>query len=115
MASELSTFIERELKNKGFSNYDDDPEADNPHQSLMGALRVEARVKEAEAQKKLFTIKRAVCVGGGIALVVVMALLLVSGSRRASGTGAAHAAPARRAPHAAGSQGPMTTRRGTAR
>lgn len=42
MASELSTFIERELKNKGYNAYDDDdPEADNPHQSLMGALRVE--------------------------------------------------------------------------
>jgi len=43
MASELSTFIERELKTKGFAYDEDDPEADNPHQSLMGALRVEVR------------------------------------------------------------------------
>lgn len=45
MASELSTFIEKELRTKGIADYDDedDVEADNPHQSLMGALRVVSR------------------------------------------------------------------------
>lgn len=43
---------------------------------------LQARVKEQEAQKKLFTIKRAVCIGGGIVLVLVVMALLVSGSKR---------------------------------
>lgn len=37
-ASELSQFIEQELKNKGYAYEDDE---DNPHATLMGALRVE--------------------------------------------------------------------------
>lgn len=41
MASELSRFIEDELRSKGYKYEDDDPEADNPTASLMGALRVE--------------------------------------------------------------------------
>lgn len=44
MASELSKFIEDELRNKGYAYDDDDAEAnDNPHTSLIGALRVEVR------------------------------------------------------------------------
>lgn len=41
MASELSQFIEKELRNKGYAYEDDNAEADNPHQTLIGALRVE--------------------------------------------------------------------------
>jgi hypothetical protein len=48
MASELSTFIEKELKSKGYNYDEEDPDnphqslmGHNPHQSLMGALRVE--------------------------------------------------------------------------
>ncbi len=51
MASELSSFIENELRNKGFA-YDaeeDSEAADNPHTSLIGALRVEVRSCEAAA------------------------------------------------------------------
>jgi hypothetical protein len=40
MASELSSFIEKELKSKGY-DYRDEDDVENPHQSLMGALRVE--------------------------------------------------------------------------
>jgi hypothetical protein len=40
MASELSQFIESELRQKGYA-YEDDEE--NPHASLIGALRVEVR------------------------------------------------------------------------
>jgi hypothetical protein len=39
-------------------------------------------VKEQEAQKKIFNIKRVVCIGGGIVLVAVVMGLLVSGSGR---------------------------------
>ncbi len=42
MASELSSFIEQQLRQQGVDVEADDVEADNPHQSLMGALRVEA-------------------------------------------------------------------------
>lgn len=45
MASELSSFIETELKNKGYAYEEEDVEADNPHQSLMGALRVEVSAR----------------------------------------------------------------------
>lgn len=42
MASELSRFIEDELRNKGYAYDEDEAEAnDNPHTSLIGALRVE--------------------------------------------------------------------------
>lgn len=44
MASELSRFIEDELRNKGYAYDEDEAEAnDNPHTSLIGALRVEVR------------------------------------------------------------------------
>ena len=42
MASELSTFIEKELKNKGYQYDEEDPAAENA--SLMGVLRVEVRL-----------------------------------------------------------------------
>jgi hypothetical protein len=38
MASELSQFIESELRQKGYAYEDDE---DNPHANLIGALRVE--------------------------------------------------------------------------
>lgn len=41
MASELSTFIESELRNKGYAYDEEEGGADAPHQSLIGALRVE--------------------------------------------------------------------------
>eukprot|EP00879_Flechtneria_rotunda_P013050 GHRR01013630.1.p1 GENE.GHRR01013630.1~~GHRR01013630.1.p1 ORF type:complete len:343 (+),score=154.91 GHRR01013630.1:365-1393(+) len=115
MASELSRFIEDELRNKGYAYDEDEAEADNPHQTLIGALRVEvcaaamqpcaclwelsrrssvlsvlvnphtcvvqARVKEQETQKKLFNIKRIVCIGGGVALVLVAWALLIANSK----------------------------------
>jgi hypothetical protein len=39
-------------------------------------------VKEQETQKKLFNIKRVVCIGGGVALVLVAWALLVASSGR---------------------------------
>ncbi len=39
--SDLSKFIEEELKGKGMQFEEEDEEEDNPHQSLMGILRVE--------------------------------------------------------------------------
>lgn len=47
MASELSQFIESELRQKGYA-YEDDA-ADEPHQSLIGALRVEVRACAGQA------------------------------------------------------------------
>lgn len=44
---------------------------------------LQARVKEQETQKKLFNIKRVVCIGGGVALVLVAWALLVASSGRA--------------------------------
>lgn len=38
-------------------------------------------MKEQETQKKLFTIKRFVCIGGGVALVLVAWALLIASSR----------------------------------
>eukprot|EP00798_Chlamydomonas_sp_ICE-L_P012548 gene12548-15768_t len=88
MASELSHLIESELKQKGFREGDqneieeevNDEEA--PHQALMGALRVEARVKEQQAQKKLLNLRRIICIGGGIALVLIVWLVLIAASSR---------------------------------
>ena len=46
----------------------------------------QARVKEQQAAKKLLTLKRIVCIGGGIVLVFVMWILLVlNGSGGSSG------------------------------
>lgn len=45
-------------------------------------LPLQARVKEQETQKKLFNIKRVVCIGGGVALVLVAWALLVASSSR---------------------------------
>jgi hypothetical protein len=41
-------------------------------------------VKEQQTQKKLFNLKRAVCIGGGILLVIVAWTLLVSSSKNAT-------------------------------
>lgn len=127
MASELSQFIESELRQKGYAYEDDE---DNPHANLIGALRVEvwsdkqqqqaepdwpggpvvsrlhhpavcaapkglisffyliqARVKEQETQKKLFNIKRVVCIGGGVALVLVAWALLIASSKNRADPG----------------------------
>ncbi|KXZ46978.1 hypothetical protein GPECTOR_39g472 [Gonium pectorale] len=89
MASELSRLIEDELKNKGFYEGKGQPEPEHddeeaPHQALMGALRVEARVKEHQHQKKLLTLKRSICVGGGLILVVVLWVLIAVKSKSAS-------------------------------
>lgn len=66
MASELSRFIEDELRNKGYAYDDDDPEADNPHASLMGALRVEVRGQQCAPGSVLpggLTVAWACCAG----------------------------------------------------
>ena len=67
-----------------------DPEAAAAaHSTLMGALRVEARVKEQQAQRSLHSAKRSVCIGGGIAIVLSIFLLLVLMSSRGREGGAA--------------------------
>lgn len=38
-------------------------------------------MKEQETQKKLFNIKRVVCIGGGVALVLVAWALLIASSK----------------------------------
>lgn len=44
-------------------------------------------MKEQESQKKLFNLKRAICIGGGLLLVLaVWALLIASSQRGTSGT-----------------------------
>jgi hypothetical protein len=48
---------------------------------------LQARVKEQETQKKLFNIKRIVCIGGGVALVLVAWALLIASSRNRSDPG----------------------------
>ena len=168
MASELSNFIEKELRTQGYAYDEEEPETSNEHQSLMGALRVEvrgclprrarpparlrarspaappghgrpgrrhtaqaprpseaaaptadtghvvdqlrsctpwagrlaagawrngsvpapavqARVKEQESQKKLFDLKRGICIGGGILLILAVWALLITSSSKAKG------------------------------
>lgn len=71
-----------------------DPEAAAAaHSTLMGALRVEARVKEQQAQRSLQSAKRSICIGGGIAIVLSIFLLLVLMSSRGR-EGGAHAGTA---------------------
>ncbi len=96
MASELSRLIETELATRGF--YSDDqqrqqeeedeeaPHALDEHSTLMGALRVEARVKEQNAQRHVLGVKRAICIGGGLAIVCAVWIVLVVKS--SSGAGA---------------------------
>lgn len=48
MASELSQFIESELRQKGYAYEDDE---DNPHANLIGALRVEVWSDKHEQQQ----------------------------------------------------------------
>lgn len=50
-------------------------------------LHLQARVKDQETQKKLFNIKRFVCIGGGVALVLVAWALLIASSRNRSDPG----------------------------
>jgi hypothetical protein len=52
MASELSAFIEKELKNKGYAYDEEDPDDANPHRSLMGALRVEVRAEHGRRRRR---------------------------------------------------------------
>lgn len=47
----------------------------------LRCVPLQARVKETQTQKKIFNIKRFVCIGGGIALIVVLCALLVVKSR----------------------------------
>lgn len=61
---------------------------------LMLLLVLQARVKEQETQKKLFTIKRFVCIGGGVALVLVAWALLIASSRNRTDPGKGTAAVA---------------------
>ncbi|EFJ51378.1 hypothetical protein VOLCADRAFT_116383 [Volvox carteri f. nagariensis] len=76
MASELHTLIEEELKNKHYKGSDEE-------KALMGALRVEARVKEHQHQKKILTLKRSICVGGGLLVVIVLWVVLALKSKSA--------------------------------
>ncbi len=48
-------------------------------------MHLQARVKEQESQKKVFNLKRAVCIGGGIVLVLAVWALLIVSSQRGSG------------------------------
>lgn len=103
MASELSALIEQQMRAKGYDPDDDerggDIEADekaplrgpdaapSAHRTLMGALRVEARVKEQSAQRNFVNCQRNLCIGGGIALagVVFLVLVILSGKQKSSG------------------------------
>lgn len=73
MASELSQFIESELRNKGYA-YEDE-EADNPHQTLIGALRVEVRPSCCSTLQKLQSIP-CTASGGAIRASVTPLVLL---------------------------------------
>lgn len=99
MASELSRLIEDQLRSKGLA-VDDEIEAAeesetapltgtsglvtnaSAHTTLMGALRVEARVKEQQQQKHVLTCQRMVCVGGGIFVTLLIFIMLVTLSRK---------------------------------
>jgi hypothetical protein len=102
MASELSALIEQQMRAKGYDPDDDErggdlEEADERaplrgsdaahHRTLMGALRVEARVKEQSAQRNFVHCQRNICIGGGIALAVLVFIVLVflSGKQKSSG------------------------------
>lgn len=104
--SELSKFIEDELRSRGHAvdneiqpegashAYEDEERVPlvmdsssgampglllgpSDHSTLMGALRVEARVKEQIQQKSLHRSARIVCIGGGCAIIFSLFLLLV--------------------------------------
>ncbi len=120
MASELSKLIEEQLRNNGLAVEDgwqhDEIEADQSettplvphhlsapppaemaaHSTLMGALRVEARVKEQSASKHFSRCQKNLCVGGGLALVLAIFVLLIvlsSRSREGASHACMHAAP----------------------
>jgi hypothetical protein len=65
---------------------------------------LQARVKEQETQKKLFTIKRFVCIGGGVALVLVAWALLIATSRNRADPGELVQQPATQPTTTAGQQ-----------
>ncbi|GIL90350.1 hypothetical protein Vretimale_18212 [Volvox reticuliferus] len=79
MASELHTLIEEELRHKNYKGTGNDEE-----KALIGALRVEARVKEHQHQKKVLTLKRSICIGGGLLVVIVLWVVLALKSKSAS-------------------------------
>ncbi|KAJ9508154.1 hypothetical protein QJQ45_021579 [Haematococcus lacustris] len=96
MASELSRLIEDQLKKTNYTPVRADEESTAPdlpendalagadgdgRRVLMGALRVEARVKEQQAERAAGSFKRVVCIGGGIGLVIIVWVLLVVQSR----------------------------------
>jgi hypothetical protein len=122
MASELSKLIEDELRNNGMEVEDgwqlddvDEEEAGQAttsettplfgsavfvtqpaevaHQTLMGALRVEARVKEQSAQRNFSRCQKYLCVGGGLTIVLTIFLLLVIMSSRSRAGGSSHGMP----------------------
>lgn len=59
-----------------------------PDSLLLTSAPSQARVKEQETQKKLFNIKRVVCIGGGVALVLVAWALLIASSKGRTDPGA---------------------------
>ncbi|GIL62568.1 hypothetical protein Vafri_16761 [Volvox africanus] len=79
MASELHSLIEEELRHKNYKSTGNEEE-----KALIGALRVEARVKEHQHQKKVLTLKRSICVGGGLLVVIVLWVVLALKSKSAS-------------------------------
>ncbi|GLI62270.1 hypothetical protein VaNZ11_004877, partial [Volvox africanus] len=79
MASELHSLIEEELRHKNYKSTGNDEE-----KALIGALRVEARVKEHQHQKKVLTLKRSICIGGGLLVVIVLWVVLALKSKSAS-------------------------------
>ncbi|KAL6760876.1 hypothetical protein V8C86DRAFT_2546868 [Haematococcus lacustris] len=100
MASELSRLIEDQLKKTNYTPVRADEESTAPdlpendalagadgdgRRVLMGALRVEARVKEQQAERAAGSFKRVVCIGGGIGLVIIVWVLLVVQSRSGPG------------------------------
>jgi hypothetical protein len=64
----------------------------------------QARVKEQETQKKLFNIKRVVCIGGGVALVLVAWALLIASSNNKVDPGGEQGYYCMRTTHVAGRQ-----------
>eukprot|EP01026_Neomeris_dumetosa_P053661 TRINITY_DN47953_c0_g1_i5.p1 TRINITY_DN47953_c0_g1~~TRINITY_DN47953_c0_g1_i5.p1 ORF type:complete len:228 (-),score=65.29 TRINITY_DN47953_c0_g1_i5:303-908(-) len=80
MASELSRFIEDELKQRGF--YEEEKKGlikDTPSRT-SNALRFESRVKDQQESAKAKTLTRNMCIIGGILLVVVVWIVLISSS-----------------------------------
>eukprot|EP01025_Chloroclados_australasicus_P011592 TRINITY_DN15067_c0_g1_i2.p5 TRINITY_DN15067_c0_g1~~TRINITY_DN15067_c0_g1_i2.p5 ORF type:complete len:142 (-),score=17.52 TRINITY_DN15067_c0_g1_i2:465-890(-) len=80
MASELSKFIEDELKQRGI--YEDEKKGlikETPSKT-SNALRFESRVREQQVSQKAKTLTRNLCIVGGILLVVVVWIVLLASS-----------------------------------